>query len=280
MLEVMIFGASDTGKRIYEDVKEKEKVIGFVDYDPQKWGGGGYDGIPIDDPAILTEKSFDKIYIGVLTYYQDVVDYLKNIGIPEHKIVGRYVEIPTYARIECLKNIGEILVIDGIQDGNVAELGVFRGDFAGEINKTFPDKKLYLFDTFEGFAESDTEKELASGYAKKNRSGYFSNTSEEIVMEKMRYPEQVEIRKGFFPQTAEGLEDRFCFVNLDADLYAPTIAGLRYFYPRMVDGGIILVHDYFSKAFTGAREAVREFALESNCKPAPIGDTLSVIIRK
>lgn len=39
--------------------------------------------------------------------------------------------------------------------GNVAELGVFRGDFAKFINLSFPDRKLYLFDTFEGFDEKD-----------------------------------------------------------------------------------------------------------------------------
>lgn len=277
--KVVIFGASDTGKRIYEDIKSEVEVLGFVDQDQKKWGGV-IDHILIESPEVLINKEFDLIYIGVLTYYNEVLQLLKDMGIPAEKIVGRYVEIPTYARIECLKNIKEILDIEGILDGNVAELGVFRGDFAREINKVFSSKKLYLFDTFEGFCEQDAEKEYRAGYSQINRKGYFSNTSEDIVMSKMLYPEQVEIRKGFFPQTAEDLEDCFCFVNLDADLYAPTLAGLEYFYPRMVDGGIILIHDYFSKAFAGAREAVREFTIQEKCKAIPIGDTLSVAIRK
>jgi len=37
-------------------------------------------------------------------------------------------------------------------EGSVAEVGVFRGDFAKRLNLLFPDKKLYLFDTFEGFS--------------------------------------------------------------------------------------------------------------------------------
>lgn len=32
--------------------------------------------------------------------------------------------------------------------GNVAELGVYKGKFARYINKMFPDRNLYLFDTF------------------------------------------------------------------------------------------------------------------------------------
>ena len=35
--------------------------------------------------------------------------------------------------------------------GALAELGTYRGDFAWQLNDRFPDRKLYLFDTFEGF---------------------------------------------------------------------------------------------------------------------------------
>lgn len=42
-----------------------------------------------------------------------------------------------------LKIIREMLDEDGIQ-GNVAKLGFFRGDFAKEINRIFPDRTLYL----------------------------------------------------------------------------------------------------------------------------------------
>ena len=47
-----------------------------------------------------------------------------------------------------------------------------------------------------------------------------------------------------FPVTLEGLEDRFAFVSLDVDLYQPTAAGLKYFYPRLVNGGCTLIQGY------------------------------------
>ncbi|HCT91620.1 MAG TPA: hypothetical protein DF613_09630, partial [Lachnospiraceae bacterium] len=49
--------------------------------------------------------------------------------------------------------------------GAVAELGVYRGDFAIEINRLFPDRTLYLFDTFTGFSPEDmaAERRLVSG---------------------------------------------------------------------------------------------------------------------
>lgn len=278
MDKVIIFGASDTGRRIYHDIKDERDILFFVDEDSSKWGTL-VEGIVVKEPDSIINVEYDFIYVGVLTYYYEVMQYLKKINVPMGKIIGRYVEIPTYARVECLKNIQEMLVESGVKFGNVAELGVYRGDFAKEINRVFPDKKLYLFDTFEGFHEIDVLKEYKEGYSK-NAVGYFSNTTEELVLAKMLYPEQIVVKKGYFPKSASDVDDKFCFVNLDADLYAPTLAGLQYFYPRMVDGGFILIHDYFSKAFSGARAAVREFSEQTRCKPIPIGDTLSVAIRK
>ena len=51
------------------------------------------------------------------------------------------------------------LIADQIRErnaaGQTAELGVYQGAFAAEIGRLFPDRRLYLFDTFEGFDEQD-----------------------------------------------------------------------------------------------------------------------------
>ena len=44
-------------------------------------------------------------------------------------------------------------------EGSVAELGVYQGGFAKYINQAFPNKKLYLFDTFTGFDAKDISLE-------------------------------------------------------------------------------------------------------------------------
>ena len=43
--------------------------------------------------------------------------------------------------------------------GAVAELGVYRGEFARLINVAFPDRKLYLFDTFSGFDKEQVRED-------------------------------------------------------------------------------------------------------------------------
>jgi O-methyltransferase len=164
--------------------------------------------------------------------------------------------------------------------GNVAELGVNRGDFASVLNRLFPDRMLYLFDTFEGFSPKDIETEKAHRFSKASPR-HFRRTSVDIVMKKMKHPEKCIIKKGFFPDTAKGLEDRFCFVNLDADLYDPILSGLQYFYPRLEKGGFILVHDYNHDMYKGAGAAVRDFCKETGVAFIPLPDGAgSAIIAK
>lgn len=147
--------------------------------------------------------------------------------------------------------------------GACAELGVFKGDFAKVINLAFPSNKLYLFDTFEGFHRADLEIEAARGLPTKLDD--FSATHESTVLGRMPHPDNVVIKRGFFPATAAGLEETFCFVSLDADLYGPIHAGLEYFWPRLAPGGYIMIHDFNNSSYPGVRQAVLEF-----CRPAAI----------
>lgn len=277
MDKAVIFGATDTGKRIYNDIKDKYNIVGFVDGNPKLFGEK-YEQFTINDFKTLNSIDFDYIIIGVLTRYEKVKEEILSLGIPEYKIIEKYVQIPTQARIECLKNIVEIINDNNIS-GAAAELGVYQGEFSKVINELLPNRKLYLFDTFDGLPEEDSKYDNKNGYASA-KTGHFSNTSEELVLDKIKYKEKCVICKGYFPKTAENIEDTFCFVNLDADLYNPTLEGLKYFYPRMECGGIILVHDYFSTSFKGVKKAVKEFAEKNNVKYIPIGDTLSIAIVK
>jgi len=141
--------------------------------------------------------------------------------------------------------------------GDCAELGVFRGYFAKKIHEFLPDKKLVLFDTFEGFDNRDLDVEKTVS-AQSAQDG-FALTSSEAVLSLFKDPERIEIRKGYFPETAQSTDGPFCFVSLDADLYKPTLEGLKFFYHRMSPGGIILVNDYNNSRYPAVAKAVHEF---------------------
>jgi O-methyltransferase len=121
-------------------------------------------------------------------------------------------------------------------EGDLAEVGVYRGELSRLIATVRPDRKLYLFDTFAGFPKQDLE--VAS-------DSRFRDTSMQSVRRRLPEGANVIFRKGYFPETAKGLEDnRFAFVMLDLDLFKPTVAGLEFFYERTNPGGFIFLDDY------------------------------------
>jgi O-methyltransferase len=65
---------------------------------------------------------------------------------------------------------------------------------------------------------------------------------------------------------------------LDVDLYAPTLAGLEYFYPRLAIGGIMFVHDYNNLRYKGVKSAVDKFQKMTSCVSMPIADCAGSIV--
>lgn len=165
-------------------------------------------------------------------------------------------------------------------EGNVAELGVYRGDFAKYINEFFPDRKLFLFDTFDGFADKDVKKDVKNGYS--SGAEDFSDTNVDTVLKKMPAPQMCVIKKGWFPQTAEGVEnERFAFVSLDADLFDPIYEGLSFFYPRLTKGGGIFIHDFNNPDYKGVSVAVKKFCTEQKIPYLCLADNAgSVVVLK
>ena len=163
--------------------------------------------------------------------------------------------------------------------GEVAELGVYKGKFARYLNQYFSERKLYLFDTFQGFDDRDIKTEVQKSFSQGDQD--FSDTSVEAVLKQMPYPDQCIPVKGFFPESAKDLNPSFVFVSLDTDLFEPIYRGLHFFYPRLVRGGYIFIHDFNNDFYSGARKAVEQFCLEQEINFLPIPDSAgSAIIAK
>ena len=185
-----------------------------------------------------------------------LVVQMRSVGWKRHSFVNGY----DYIRFSSMELVAREIHNRKIP-GDVAELGVYRGDFASKINIAFPDRKLYLFDTFEGFAAEDIETEKKESFSKME-SNDFSDTSVSLVMKKMTHPENCVVKKGFFPETAEGVDATFSFVSIDCDLYDPILSGLRFFWDRLSPGGYIFVHEYNQTEYMGTNAAVNEFLEE------------------
>ena len=270
----VLFGAAGGGKRLFEPVSKKYDIVYFVDNDASKWGQTLYEK-EIYSPQILKEDNYDVVIITSAPGLESITRQCEELGILAGKIISSYVEMPLESRRIFLKSWAA-MIQEKIRYGACAEVGVFEGDFAKYINEYFPERKLYLFDTFEGFDSRDVREESKFSAAK---AGDYNNTSVEEVLSKMPFSEKCFICKGYFPETAEGIKEQFLFVNLDVDLYLPTYNGLNWFSKRMVQDGIILVHDYFADNFRGPKEAVDRFLSENkDLRILPIGDGLSIVI--
>ena len=143
-------------------------------------------------------------------------------------------------------------------NGDFAELGVYKGESARLLHLMDPDRNFHLFDTFEGFTGTDLKPETGEAATYSTRS--FADTSRDKVLKYIGgNRNKLIIHSGYFPQLTHELENaNFAIVNIDADLYNPTKAGLEYFYPRLLPGGVIFIHDYNYK-WEGLMKAVDEF---------------------
>lgn len=134
--------------------------------------------------------------------------------------------------------------------GDAAEFGVWRGGSAKLIDHFLTGGcRLHLFDTFTGIPHDDP------GGA--HQTGSFGDTTEADVRAFLEGTRSV-FHVGEFPSTVPTEELRFRFVHLDADTYTSTLAGCRYFGPRMVRGGVIVFDDYGWRETPGVQRAVHE----------------------
>ncbi len=151
------------------------------------------------------------------------------------------------------------IVAGGIR-GAVAELGVYKGGTAKILCTIFPDRAVYLFDTFTGTPSQGSDD--------KHVVGDFGDTSLELAKHVVGHAEARFI-VGQFPATLtpEIANERFAFVHLDMDQQEPTQCALDFFWPRMVPGGVLVMDDYRWEFCLGATKAIDLFLSNLSVKP-------------
>lgn len=136
--------------------------------------------------------------------------------------------------LECVELVNAVRAAEKIP-GDMAEAGVYLGGTALLMLESSA-KQLHLFDTFEGLPHDEGPV---------FRTGGFAGSLDAVQRNLGSHRARTEYHVGLFPASAAGLEDlRFSFVHLDLDLYDSTLAALRWFWPRIEPGGILLSHDY------------------------------------
>ena len=264
-------------KAAYSLDTDKYDVIGFCDSNPEVQDMY-VRGVQVYSPNEIETLAPDYILISRACYYEDIKKYLVESHHVDAEIIVPFISDVKELHFEEERIVMLRKCIDIIKEreikGAMAEVGVYQGAFSRLMNRFLPDRKLYLFDTFNGF---DSNRDVVRSVDLDN----FKNTSVQYVLGRMDYPEKCVVKKGYFPDTAKDVDDTFSLVSLDCDLYEPILAGLNYFYPRLTKGGYIFIHDFESYHYQGVKKAVYEFLETHPATIVPISDICgSVIIGK
>jgi hypothetical protein len=153
--------------------------------------------------------------------------------------------------------------------GEMAEVGVYLGGTAALILASGPDKHLHLFDTFAGLPAS-------GDYLAK---GEYAGSIASVTRTLHAYGDRFTLHPGLFAEESSGPVEglRFSFVHLDMDLYEGTLGALRFFWPRMNPGGIILSHDY--PQIEGIVRAFDEFNAEEHATFLPLSGQQCLLVK-
>jgi len=161
--------------------------------------------------------------------------------------------------------------------GDTAECGVRFGKSSFFLLKGLadPSRQHHLFDSFEGLSEVGEQDRPTSGL-KSWREGDIS-VGEGTVRRNLAGFENCRFHKGWIPDRFDEVANRtFAMVHIDVDLYQPTLDSLRFFYPRLAPGGLLVCDDYGFASCPGATSAFDEFFADKpeSVLPIPSGQCL------
>ena len=146
--------------------------------------------------------------------------------------------------------------------GDFVELGCYKGDTSLALAEVLKgsDKRLWIYDSFEGLPDKSNED--VSPLGENFKKGELSVTKREVKERFLRAGLKVPvIKKGWFADfSSEDLPEKIAFCFLDGDFYESIRDGLKLVENKMNKGGVLIVHDYNNPALPGVKRAVDEWA--------------------
>jgi len=272
--KIILFGASSRGKRVLNNLVTKgfkKEYLVFCDNDSKKYGNSVH-GVKIINISDFEKNQKNISIIISSSMFNEIKQQLENLGFTNiyyfhnllfsdqiyEKFGSEFLKILEAVKEKCFMDDDEKYTLYSSMkavsqlDGSIAEVGTYKGGSAKILCELKDQKKIHLFDTFEGLPQP-SNKELV-------KAGWLSDTSLKSVKNYLLEYNNVFFYKGCFPQTARNLtSEKFCLVHLDTDLYQSTLDSLEFFWPKMVKGGRIISHDYNAIEVDGVKQAFKEF---------------------
>ena len=135
-------------------------------------------------------------------------------------------------------------------EGDMAEVGVYKGGTSVLLARANPAKTVHSFDTFTGIPTARPADDV-------HVNGDFDLGG--TVPPILAAEPNVRVHVGTFPATAGPDDDRrYCFAHYDGDTYQSCLDFIAHFKPRTVRGGILMFDDYGWRMCPGVERALRE----------------------
>ncbi len=157
--------------------------------------------------------------------------------------------------------------------GDIVDCGVFKGvslsRFATFLKLFDINKKVIGFDTFEKFPQTNFEQDFSPRDKFISDAGENCISTEQLhsVLSHKDVKNYVELVKGDItksvPEYIKKHSDlKISLLNLDVDIYEPSVAILESLYPKLSSGGILILDDY--EKFPGETKAVDDYFKDEN----------------
>lgn len=165
--------------------------------------------------------------------------------------ISTTVECP-HRQNEVLQFVRQILILGRQPDGVFVEAGCFQGGSSAKFSLAAKamGKKLVIFDSFEGIPANKERHEADIFGGKVNfgegfREGDYCGTFKEVYSNISRFGSinPCELIQGWFEETMPRFKGEILGVYLDVDLASSTRTCLKYLYPQIRQGGVLMSQD-------------------------------------
>jgi O-methyltransferase len=177
-----------------------------------------------------------------------------------YEVIRNHTLVDLYRCYELWQLVGETAKL---ASGDLIEIGVWRGGTGALIARRCQlagiEDPVHLCDTFKGVVKSGAQDVVYVG-------GEHADTDRETVSELVRslHLDHVHILQGTFPDDTghriASHEFRFC--HIDVDVYDSAKDILKWLWPRLVPGGVVVYDDYGFHSCVGITRLVNEERLK------------------
>ena len=156
-------------------------------------------------------------------------------------------------------------VVENQVPGDVVEFGCYVGttslfirrllDAMGESSK----RAFYAYDSFQGLPPKTRQDQSVAGEAFK--AGELMASKKDFMRQfRAAHLQPPIVHKGWFGDlTDKDVPEQIAFAFLDGDFYQSIMDSLKLVWPRMSQGGVVLIDDYGREALPGVNRAVHDF---------------------